>query len=176
MTGGPLIIATGLVLMGRIGPGDSYATSVLPAVLVVGCGLALTVAPLTAAVLAAIEVQRAGVGSAINNAVARIGSLLAVAVLPAAAGITTVAGDLGPQFATAMHITAALATAGAAVAFLTIRNPLRSGQRIAHWKRTPLTRTVFGTAEPAGLGRLDRCVRLARRTAPTLDALPSDSE
>ncbi|HEX6787514.1 MAG TPA: MFS transporter [Acidimicrobiales bacterium] len=151
MTGGPLVIAAGLVLMGRIGPGDSYATSVLPAVLVVGCGLALTVAPLTAAVLAAIEVQRAGIGSAINNAVARIGALLAVAVLPAAAGITTVADDLGPQFATAMHITAALATAGAAVAFLTIRNPHDAGQRIAHWKGTPLTRTVFGPTEPAGL-------------------------
>jgi hypothetical protein len=117
----------------------------------VGCGLALTVAPLTAAVLAAIEVQRAGIGSAINNAVARIGSLLAVAVLPAAAGITTLADDLGPQFATAMHITAALATVGAATAFLTIRNPLRSGQPIAPPLRFSVTRTVSGPPKPSGL-------------------------
>jgi EmrB/QacA subfamily drug resistance transporter len=151
MTGGPLLIAAGLVLMGRIRPGDSYATSVLPAVLVVGCGLVLTVAPLTAAVLAAIDVQRAGIGSAINNAVARIGSLLAVAVLPAAAGITTLADDLGPQFATAMHITAVLATAGAAVAFLTIRNPVRSGQPTVLRRWDSLTRTVSGPTEPAGL-------------------------
>ncbi len=134
MTVGPLLIAAGLVLMGRISPGDAYVTSVLPAVLVVGCGLVFTVAPLTATVLAAIDVQRAGIGSAINNAVARIGALLAVAVLPAAAGITTLADDLGPQFATAMHLTAALATLGAAIAFLTIathsvpvsRSPCRS--------------------------------------------------
>ena len=53
-------------------------------------------APLTAAVLAAIDVQRAGIGSAINNAVARIAALLAVAVLPAAAGIRSLADDLGP--------------------------------------------------------------------------------
>ncbi len=156
MTVGPLLIAAGLVLMGRIGPGDSYATSVLPAVLVVGGGLALTVAPLTAAVLAAIEVQRAGIGSAINNAVARIGALLAVAVLPAAAGITALADDLGPQFATAMHLTAALAATGAVVAFVTIA-PRRSGQRIAPWRGGSLTRTARV---------LDRCVRVARRAAP----------
>ena len=133
MTVGPLLIAAGLVLMGRIGPGDSYATSVLPAVLVMGCGLVATVAPLTAAVLAAIDVQRAGIGSAINNAVARIAALLAVAVLPAAAGIRSLADDLGPRFATAMHLTAALAATGAVVAFVTIA-PHRSGQRIAPWR------------------------------------------
>ena len=143
MTVGPLLIAAGLVLMARIGPGDAYATSVLPAVLVMGCGLVATVAPLTAAVLAAIDVQRAGIGSAINNAVARIAALLAVAVLPAAAGIRSLADDLGPRFATAMHLTAALAATGAVVAFLTIA-PDRSGQRIAHGRWGALTRTVVG--------------------------------
>ncbi len=115
-----------------------------------GCGLVFTVAPLTATVLAAIDVQRAGIGSAINNAVARIGALLAVAVLPTAAGITTLADDLGPQFATAMHLAAALATLGAAIAFLTIRHPLRSGQPIAPPRCDPVTRTVFGPPEPPG--------------------------
>ena len=73
--------------------------------------------------LAAIDVQRAGIGSAINNAVARIAALLAVAVLPAAAGIRSLADDLGPRFATAMHLTAALAATGAVVAFVTIAPP-----------------------------------------------------
>ena len=121
MTLGPLLISCGLLLMGRIGPGDSYVSSVLPAVLVMGCGLTMTVAPLTAAVLAAIDVHRAGIGSAINNAVARIGALLAVAVLPAAAGVSNLAQDLAPQFATAMTITASLAAVGGLVAFTTIR-------------------------------------------------------
>jgi hypothetical protein len=121
MTAGPLLIACGLLLMTRIEPGGSYVGVVLPAVLVLGSGLTLTVAPLTATVLAAIEVHRAGVGSAINNAVARIASLLAVAVLPAAAGITALDEDLGPQFATAMTITATLAAVGGVVSFLTIR-------------------------------------------------------
>ncbi len=115
--------------MGRISPGDSYASAVLPAVLVMGCGLVFTVAPLTAAVLAAIDVHRAGVGSAINNAVARIAALLAVAVLPAAAGVTTLADDLAPQFATAMRITAVLAAVGALVACLTIRRVVPGGVR-----------------------------------------------
>ncbi len=122
MTLGPLGIAAGLLVLGQISPGDSYASDVLPGVLVLGVGLTLTVAPLTAAVLAAIDVHRAGVGSAINNAVARIAGLLAVAVIPAAAGITTLSEDLSAQFATAMRITAALAALGGVVACLTIRH------------------------------------------------------
>jgi EmrB/QacA subfamily drug resistance transporter len=148
MTVGPLLIAAGLVLMARIGPGDTYATTVLSAVVVMGSGLVLTVAPLTAAVLAAIDVQRAGIGSAINNAVARVAALLAVAVLPAAAGITTLAGDLGPRFATAMHLTAALPAIGGVIAFVTIRPVARerSGQPIAPLVWNPLTRTMFDPA------------------------------
>jgi len=121
MTVGPLVIAVGLVLMGRVAPGDHYASTVLPAVLVLGCGLVTTVAPLTASVLAAIDVHRVGVGSAINNAVARVAGLLAVAVLPAAAGITSLGSDLDSQFGLAMHITAVLAAIGGVVGFVTIR-------------------------------------------------------
>jgi Kef-type K+ transport system membrane component KefB len=96
---------------------------VFPAAFVLGAGLALTVAPLTAAVLAAIDDRRAGVGSAINNAVSRIAGLLAIAVLPAAAGIATDAGglDLVNGFGRAMEICAVLAAAGGVLAFLTIR-------------------------------------------------------
>ncbi len=59
----------------------------LPGVVVLGAGLAITVAPLTAAVLAAVDDHHMGVGSAINNAASRIASLLAIAVLPGVAGL-----------------------------------------------------------------------------------------
>src|SRR6202020_498521 len=88
MSVGPLIAAMGLAWMGLIGAHSSYLGAVLPPVLVFGFGLALTVAPLTATALAAAPNRQAGVASAINNDVARTGSLLAVAVLPPLAGIT----------------------------------------------------------------------------------------
>ena len=72
--------------MMRIEPGASYVSAVLPAVLVFASGLALTVAPLTATVLAAADAQHAGIASGVNNAVARVGGLLAVAAVPLVAG------------------------------------------------------------------------------------------
>ncbi|HVL02992.1 MAG TPA: MFS transporter, partial [Acidimicrobiales bacterium] len=88
MTLGPLVVGTGLALMARIQPGSSYTATVLPAAVVFGLGLALTVAPLTATVLAAAHERHAGVASGVNNAVARVAQLLAVAALPVVAGIT----------------------------------------------------------------------------------------
>ena len=86
MTLGPLIVAAGTALFARVEPGTSYWETAFPAAIVLGAGLALTVAPLTATVLAAVDDDHAGVASAVNNAVARIAGLLAIAVLPAAAG------------------------------------------------------------------------------------------
>ncbi len=130
MSVGPLIVAAGLALMSRIGAGGSYTHQVLPAVVVLGFGLAVTVAPLTAAVLAAAPTHRSGVASAINNDVARVGALVAVAVLPSIAGLS---GDsyLHPDvfsvgFHRAVLIAAAACVVGALVAVLTIRNPPRA--------------------------------------------------
>jgi EmrB/QacA subfamily drug resistance transporter len=124
MTIGPLVVGAGMFLLGRTEPGHSYVESVLPGALVFGAGLVLTVAPLTATVLAAVEDERAGVGSAVNNAVARVAGLLAVAVIPAAAGITSLSegGSLADSFSTGMVICGGLAALGGVVAFATIRN------------------------------------------------------
>ena len=87
MTIGIIALAIGMALMSRIGPHASYVADVLPAVIVFGLGLCLTVAPLTATVLASADVRHAGVASGVNNAVARAAGLVAVAALPAAVGL-----------------------------------------------------------------------------------------
>ena len=123
MTVGPLVTAVAFTWMSRIKAGVPYLTGVLPQVLVFGVGLVITVAPLTATVLAAVEDRRAGIGSAINNAVARVASLLAIAVLPALSGIAVGGtGSLAAGFGRAMWICAALAAAGGAICFFAIVN------------------------------------------------------
>jgi EmrB/QacA subfamily drug resistance transporter len=124
LTVGPLVIALGLLLMTRIEPGDGYASSVLPAVIVFGLGLTLVVAPVTATVLAAADERHSGMASGINNAVARVAGLLAVAVLPLIAGLT---GDsfydpaaMTDGFHMAMAACAVLAALGGVLAWLTI--------------------------------------------------------
>jgi EmrB/QacA subfamily drug resistance transporter len=87
MTTGISVCAIGMALMSRIGLHASYVSDVLPAVVVFGLGLSLTVAPLTATVLASADVRHAGVASGVNNAVARAAGLVAVAALPAAVGL-----------------------------------------------------------------------------------------
>jgi EmrB/QacA subfamily drug resistance transporter len=121
MTVGPLIVAVALIMMRRIGPGQSYWSGVLPEIAIFGLGLALTVAPLTATVLAAVPERHAGVASGTNNAVARASSLLTVAVLPALAGITGDSYRHPAAFSAGFHraclITAALCVIGAAIAW-----------------------------------------------------------
>jgi EmrB/QacA subfamily drug resistance transporter len=87
MTLGPMVCAAALLLLRRVGAGSSYLLDVLPAVAVFGLGLTITVAPLTAAVLASAPDRHAGIASGINNAVARTAGLIVVAVLPLAAGL-----------------------------------------------------------------------------------------
>lgn len=122
MTAGPLIVAAGLVWLARVAPGAHYVTSVLPALVLFGFGLAMTVAPLTAAVLAAVDDHHVGVGSAVNNAVSRLAGLLSVAVLPAVVGLQTgSAAVLGPGYREAMVIAGGLSAAGGLIALATIR-------------------------------------------------------
>jgi EmrB/QacA subfamily drug resistance transporter len=124
LTLGPLIIAAGLLLMLRINPGDSYLSTVLPAVIVFGLGLTLVVAPVTATVMAAVDSANSGIASGVNNAVARVAGLLAVAVIPVIAGLT---GDsfYDPEemthgFHVGMVVCAVLSLIGAVIAWTTI--------------------------------------------------------
>ena len=124
LTVGPLVIAAGMLLMTRIDPGDDYVPAVLVPVIVFGLGVTLVASPVTATVLAAADPSHAGVASGINNAVSRVGNLLAVAVLPLIGGITGNrffdAGAMTHGFHVAMVVCAGMATAGGVIAYLTI--------------------------------------------------------
>lgn len=124
---GPVVCAAGIVPLTSVGAEVDYWTDVLPGVTVFALGLALLVAPLTATVLAAAPDRNAGIASGINNAVARAGSLLAVAALPALVGLQGADYDRPAAFSagysTAMWICVALLVAGGAVSWLLIRNP-----------------------------------------------------
>jgi EmrB/QacA subfamily drug resistance transporter len=128
---GPLTAAVGLALMLRVGAHVSYFADVLPALLVFSVGLASTVAPLTAAVLSDAEESNAGIASGVNNAIARIASLLAIAAIGAV---------LSSQFSSALnqrldHATlspsAQIAVADARKQTLTHVDPARAGVRVA---------------------------------------------
>ena len=123
MTAGPLTAAVGVVLLASIGPDEPYLTGVLPGVVVLGLGLAATVAPLTTTALGAAPDRYAGTASGVNNAVARVAGLLAIAVLPLIAGVgggLTDAAVLVDAHRTAMLVCAGLLTAGGLLALATI--------------------------------------------------------
>jgi Na+/melibiose symporter-like transporter len=133
MAVGPLIAGGGMALLTLAQPGRSYWIAVFPGALVLGLGLSTTVAPLTTAVLAAAGDEHAGIGSAINNAVARVAGLLAIAILPAAAGLTTSGRslDLVDGFGNAMVICGVACACGGLIAAALIRTgtPTRSLRR-----------------------------------------------
>jgi hypothetical protein len=83
MAAGPITAAVGFALMTALDARAHYVTQVLPGMIVFGLGLSMTVAPLTTAILGDVDQRHAGIASAINNAVARVAGLLAVAAFGA---------------------------------------------------------------------------------------------
>jgi predicted MFS family arabinose efflux permease len=121
---GPIIAAGGFLLMLRVQEQVNYATELLPGVLVFALGLVTTVAPLTAAILGDVDPKFAGVGSAVNNAVARIAGLVAIAF----AGVIT-----GPHldihgFRRTMITVAIMLAVGGIISAIGIQNPKMSSK------------------------------------------------
>jgi len=124
---GPVVVGAGLALLARTTTSSSYAKAVLPAVLVFGLGLAITVAPLTTTALGSVTDEHSGLASAVNNCVARLGGLIAVAVLPTLAGLSETSyrhpAEFSIGFRSAVWISAFLCALGGIIATVWIRNP-----------------------------------------------------
>ncbi|MCU1559293.1 DHA2 family efflux MFS transporter permease subunit [Mycetocola sp.] len=119
MTIGPIVGGLGFLLMLAVSRDINYWLELLPGLVLFGIGLSITVAPLTSAILGAIDSSQAGIGSAINNAVARVAGLVAVACAGLILGTTL---DL-TGFHRAMIATAIALILGGIVSFAGIRNP-----------------------------------------------------
>jgi len=119
MTAGPIVAALGFLLMLRVQEHVNYVGELLPGVLVFAAGLCLTVAPLTAAILGDVDLKYAGVGSAVNNAVARIAGLVAIAF----AGVITGAHLDIHGFRRTMVTVAVMLIIGGIISAVGIRNP-----------------------------------------------------
>lgn len=122
LSAGPVIAAAGAWLLSRLDAESSYVADVFPGIVLFALGMAALVAPLTTSVLAAAPDRFAGVASGVNNAVARTGSLLAVAALPGLVGLGGVDYQrpevLGPGYVEAMLVCAALLVAGGLVSLV----------------------------------------------------------
>lgn len=121
-----MLTGAGLLLMAQIHPGDSYVAAVLPSLAVFGAGLAALITPITATVLASVDARHSGIASAVNNALSRLGQMIAVAALPLAAGLSGAdfqnPAKLAAGFPIAMTIAAGTSFAAALLAWTTIRD------------------------------------------------------
>ncbi len=127
MTVGPLLAGAGVAWLAGVEPGAGYWAGVLPPLATFGAGMTLTVAPLTATALGALDDEQSGLASGVNNAMSRIAQLLAVPLLPLAAGISRVDEVMGVRFSDgfsrAMLIAGGVLAAGGVVSWLAVRNP-----------------------------------------------------
>ena len=133
---GPLVAAAGLALMLRMGAHVNYVTDLLPGLLVFSLGLASTVAPLTAAVLSDADEANAGIASGVNNAVARVAGLIAIAAIGAVIS-SQFKSSLDEQLA-GLRLSAAArqAVAQARQETLARVDPARVGAAVAHAVQT----------------------------------------
>ena len=150
MGAGPFVAAAGLLLLLRTGTDTAYVAELLPALLLFSLGLSMTVAPLTATVLADADETDAGIASAINNAIARVAGLVGVSVVGVVVASTLV-GDTFSANDESVHafhqvvlICAALVAAGGLAGTLGIMNP-----RQAVEAETCSGGQLYGVPEPA---------------------------
>jgi EmrB/QacA subfamily drug resistance transporter len=155
MSVGPIVGGIGLIMLLRVGADADYIADVLPAIVVFGLGLSATVAPLTATVLDSVEERHVGIASGVNNGIARVAGLLAIAVLGAVISAkfgASVGGEAGSNPLTASEpdasteafhlgvvIAGALMIAGGIFAGIGIENP-----------RKQMKAVPAGGAAPAG--------------------------
>jgi EmrB/QacA subfamily drug resistance transporter len=131
LAAGPLTAAVGMLLFLRAGRETSYLSVLLPALIVFSLGLSITVAPLTATVLADADRSDAGIASAINNAIARVAGLIGISAIGAVVAGRLTTGTFAPDqasvdaFHEAILICAALVAGGGVVAAFGIENPRR---------------------------------------------------
>ncbi|WP_198676316.1 MFS transporter [Kribbella monticola] len=145
MTIGILIVAGGFAWLSAAQPGDSYVRAILPGALLWGLGIGLTVAPLTAGVLAAVDDGDLGEASAINDAASRIGGVVLIALVPALLGVGSsddLAQPLANRYRTAMLVMAALSVVAAVITMLFVA---RGRPPVTRMSATP---RVHGCAVP----------------------------
>jgi MFS family permease len=152
---GPIVAGLGIIWIGQLGADVNYATDVLPGVLVFGLGLSATVAPLTNTVLGSVPQHNAGVASGINNQIARVASLLAIAAVgavvaatfestlgrsgvdPLSGGAPDIVNASVEAYGTGMMFAGALVILGGVIALIGIVNP-RDAQRVQHPEPGPV--------------------------------------
>jgi EmrB/QacA subfamily drug resistance transporter len=133
LTAGAVLAGAGLLLMAQLHPGDRFLSAVLPSLIVFGVGLGTLIAPITATVLASVDSRHSGIASAVNNALSRLGQMIAVAALPLAAGLSGSAFEhpaaMAAGFPIAMTVAAGACFAAALLAWTTISNDILSRSR-----------------------------------------------
>ena len=120
LTVGPVLMALGIAILGLIRPGASYLMPILPGLVLFAVGLTIVVAPITTTALGDIPPQQSGIGSGINNAVARIAGLVMIAAVPLAAGLRLDGGttDLFAAYTRASLLCAGLCLLGGLIAWV----------------------------------------------------------
>jgi EmrB/QacA subfamily drug resistance transporter len=134
MVAGILVVAGGFLLLSTAHAGESYAVAILPGAVLWGIGIGIAVTPLTAAVLAAVSDDDLSEASAVNDASARVGGLLVIALVPALIGVSggqTLAGSLKNGFEPAMLVMAGLCVVAALISALFVSNERRWAPRMA---------------------------------------------
>ncbi|TFC01030.1 MFS transporter [Cryobacterium adonitolivorans] len=152
MTLGPALAAAGFLLMLTARSPINFWWQILPGLLLYGTGLAITVAPLTTAVLSSISATQAGVGSAVNNAVARISGLVAIAFMSTVIGSALTTGS----FHRALTVTAGLFLTGSVISAVGIRNGSASDSPIPAEAAANCTDRAILTLPPTFAPRIMR--------------------